>query len=68
MTRYTRKQFLKTLYLALATDSRFDAIEGATRQGHDTIIAYPFDGPPIRITVSAVEEQVNQSKIGGIND
>jgi len=51
-SRYSRKQFMQTLYAAIAQDNRFDAIEGAERQGLDTILVHPFDGQPLRIAVT----------------
>lgn len=47
----THKQFLKVLYEAIKDDHRFDKIEFADKPGSTNLRIYPFDGPPLIITV-----------------
>jgi hypothetical protein len=49
--RYSLKQFANTLYAVLGSDKRFDDIEGTERRGRYIIVAYPFDGTAICITI-----------------
>lgn len=44
------------LYRQVATDDAFDAIEGATRKTATEFIVYPFDGPPLLVTVAPVKD------------
>jgi hypothetical protein len=44
------------LYRQVANDDAFDAIEGASRKSPNEFIVYPFDGPPLLVTVAPVKE------------
>jgi hypothetical protein len=44
------------LYRQVANDDAFDAIEVASRKSPNESIVYPFDGPPLLVTVAPVKE------------
>lgn len=44
------------LYRQVANDDAFDIIEGASRTTATEFIVYPFDGPPLLVTVAQVTE------------
>ncbi|HEY7328070.1 MAG TPA: hypothetical protein VH592_10540 [Gemmataceae bacterium] len=44
------------MYRQVATDDAFDSIEGASRATATMFIVYPFDGPPLLVTVAPVKE------------
>jgi hypothetical protein len=44
------------MYRQVATNDAFDGIEGASRATATEFIVYPFDGPPLLVTVAPVKE------------
>jgi hypothetical protein len=55
-TPLTAKDLSGLLYLQVATDDAFDAIEGASRKSPTEFVVHPFDGPALLVTVTPVKE------------
>ena len=52
----TAEEFSALLYREIGTEKDFDDIEGLTRKTPTEFVVYPFDGPPLSVTVALAQE------------